>query len=396
MLKRLALHASLCCLGSVVPALAQRSAPPLSVGLGVAGLSRNDDGFRGSQPARGIVGWIDLAVAPRLMLEGRFHWFPRDEEPDFGTRGGKTLLAMVGARGRFFSSRHVAIDGILETGVVRFTRAGISYPGDQPLTAPRSQLGFDMGLSAELFPESRWTARIDFVQTMLVVPQLLLSASTNGPLTVEVYSGGRVEVLGTISGSVGYRFGRPTITGPTTPVGRTSAGVGVAYSAIGGTYGEPPHNNVSPGGFLSYRLAEYMQADIAFNAFTGSVEPATAWEGGRAMQGLAGVKLGRRLGHVGLFAKIRAGVVSHSAAIRTFRTTTHRTQETSRSTFPALDIGGVVEVDTSSRTFLRFEGGSVASFFRSRTTITNGETNTLDAAPAADGLQMSVGVGWRF
>jgi hypothetical protein len=304
----------------------------------------------------------------------------------------------VGARGRFFSSHHVAIDGILETGVVRFTRAGISYPGDQPVpvTAPRSRLGLDMGLSAELFPESRWTARIDFVQTMLVVPQLLVSASTNGPLTVKSYSWGRVEALGTISGSIGYRFGRPVPSAVTTPAGRTSAGVDVAYSAIGGAYREPPHRKVSPGGFLSYRISKYVQADVAFNSFVGSIEPATPWEGGRAVQGLAGVKLGRNLGRVGLFGKIRAGVVSHSAAIRTFRTTTHRTQETSRSTFPALEIGGIVEVDSSSKTFIRFEGGSLGSFFPSRTIVVNGETSTLDDEPATDGFQMSVGIGWRF
>jgi hypothetical protein len=146
----------------VAPPAFARQARPVSVGIGAASLGRTDDAIFGTRPAGGLASWVEVAIAPKLSLEGRVHWFPRDEAPDFGTRGGKTLVAMVGARGRFFTSRYVAVDGLLQTGVVHFTRAGLSWFGNEPETAPRSRLGFDMGLSAVLFPRSRWTARIDF------------------------------------------------------------------------------------------------------------------------------------------------------------------------------------------------------------------------------------------
>ena len=396
MRSRLLLYACLCWLGQAAPALAQQSARPVSVGAGISNLGRTDDKLQGSRAAQGIVGWIDLAVARRLWLEGRVQWFPHDEEPDFGTRGGKTLVAMIGARGRFFGSRYVAVDGLLQTGVVRFTRAGIGYPADELLTAPRSRLGFDMGVSTEFFPQSHWTVRLDVVQTLLVLPQTLLSESTGGALTATSYSIGRVESLGTISGSVGYRFGQPMVASNAVSVGRISVGPSLGYSAIGRAMGEPPHVTASAGGFFSYRLSNYVHADIAVSSLVGRIEPSTLWDGGHAVQALGGVKIGRRLGGTGIFVKARAGAVSHSAAISVLRTVTHRTQETTRSTLPLFELGGVVEVDMSSRTFIRFEGSDLASFYPSRTIVVDGESTSLESEPAAEGLQMSVGVGWRF
>jgi hypothetical protein len=148
------------------------------------------------------------------------------------------------------------------------------------------------------------------------------------------------------------------------------------------------------GGFASYRLFNYCDLDASMSAFLQDPLLATQEEGGgRVLQGVAGVKLGVREGRFGVFFKARGGVNSYARTlfINPALQTSYR-----RSTVPALDIGGVVEMYLRSGLVLRIDVGETLSFVR---------FDVIDEVvpPAIEtfrqeiySLPIRLGLGWRF
>ena len=111
-------------------------------------------------------------------------------------------------------------------------------------------------------------------------------------------------------------------------------------------------------------------------------------EGGRKVQGLFGVKAGRRFGRViGVFAKARPGFLKLGPAV------TARTPALGDTRF-ALDLGGVVELYPSRRSIVRVDVGD--------TIIPLGDTpiNSALRPPQSFGTthnkQTTFGIGYRF
>jgi hypothetical protein len=130
-------------------------------------------------------------------------------------------------------------------------------------------------------------------------------------------------------------------------------------------------------------------------------------EGGRKVQGLFGVKAGKRFEHVGVYAKLRPGFMSFSRGDFTPRpnalcvpTNIAPCFESGGTTNFALDAGGVLELHTSKKTFVRLDGGDTMIRFGRRLAPIRTNNNVLFIVEAegetTHNFQGGVGFGFRF
>lgn len=123
-------------------------------------------------------------------------------------------------------------------------------------------------------------------------------------------------------------------------------GSAYTFGSHASTINEKPRTtDVGIGGRLSFKAAKWLALESELNFFPR--EFATSQN---RTQALFGVKTGKRFGKVGLFAKVRPGVMRFSdspGAI--FRVP--------GKTVFALDVGGVIEINHSRRVFTRLDFG---------------------------------------
>ena len=121
------------------------------------------------------------------------------------------------------------------------------------------------------------------------------------------------------------------------------------------------------GARVGYSFNRYLTAEAEVSYFPS--DPGLDEEeftGGRKLQGLFGVKAGRRYEHFGLFAKARPGFVRFgkgdlyqppgTGCIAVFPPPLPCFDSRGRTDF-ALDVGGVLELYPSPRTVIRFDAG---------------------------------------
>jgi hypothetical protein len=77
-------------------------------------------------------------------------------------------------------------------------------------------------------------------------------------------------------------------------------------------------NHKTGPGFVSYRLGKYSDLDGTFGVLSPSLANRTAFDGGRVLPRVVGVKLGVRSRRVGVFFKARAGPDSNASALKAF------------------------------------------------------------------------------
>jgi hypothetical protein len=125
------------------------------------------------------------------------------------------------------------------------------------------------------------------------------------------------------------------------------------------------------------------------------------------MQGLFGVKAGKRFQKWGIFGKARPGVVSFSEGDSKFFLGSSDAFGIlqGRQTHFAVDLGGVVEFYPSKRIVTRFEAGDTLIHYRRRQTSfltfdpTTGATVLFPFTTRSEtrhNFQFAAGVGWRF
>lgn len=168
------------------------------------------------------------------------------------------------------------------------------------------------------------------------------------------------------------------------------------------------------GGRFGYNLNSSVSLEAELNVFPGADSFSTPEEfnDGYFLEGLFGVKIGKRFEKVGIFGKARPGFLyankgdlegrPNVACITIFPPPPGCFQTTSTTNF-ALDVGGVVEVYPTARTVIRFDFGN--------TMIRNGERNVTAtfqglSSPilgvlripeeTTHNFQGSVGIGFRF
>ena len=163
------------------------------------------------------------------------------------------------------------------------------------------------------------------------------------------------------------------------------------------------------GGRFTYNINETFALEAVGNFFPHSCR-GCGDNSGNILQGLGGVKIGKRFERWGIFGKARAGVVSFSQGDSKLVATN------SGSTFPfefqinrtnnfAADLGGILEFYPTKRLVTRFEAGDTLIHYRGRTTnfITfDPVTGTPSLIPftvrseTRHNFQFSAGIGWRF
>lgn len=160
------------------------------------------------------------------------------------------------------------------------------------------------------------------------------------------------------------------------------------------------------GGRFGYNFSKYLALEAEGNFFPRDRDV----EGGRKIQGLFGLKAGKRFEKVGVFAKTRPGFIRFEKGDYRFGPGGCPTvfpppiacfQPVARTDF-AIDLGGVLELYPSRHTIIRFDAGDTIIHFGVRNVAA---TQTafpfhLVAIPVATetthNLQGSVGFGFRF
>lgn len=161
---------------------------------------------------------------------------------------------------------------------------------------------------------------------------------------------------------------------------------------------------------LGVRFTYNATKNIAFEA-EGNLLPPDSRDrffrnGGRAVEGLFGVKIGKRYEHFGIFAKARPGLISFT------RGKLIVTPNNNGSAFPpdgrteqlthfAFDVGGVLEFYPTRHIVTRFDAGDTIIRYGD-TTVTGVSGPPFVLTPftipgeTKHNFQFTAGVGWRF
>lgn len=168
------------------------------------------------------------------------------------------------------------------------------------------------------------------------------------------------------------------------------------------------------GGRIGYNVTEYFTVEAEGNFFPRERE----FAGGRKIQGLFGVKAGRRFEQVGVFAKARPGFVRFSegdlsqprmgvACVFVIPAPAACYEPTARTDF-AFDVGGVLELYPTRRTIIRFDAGNtIIRLGEHRAPVVINPQPGLTALPSqvvvgsapsdtVHNFQGSIGFGFRF
>ncbi|HEX8138837.1 MAG TPA: hypothetical protein VF544_14815 [Pyrinomonadaceae bacterium] len=173
------------------------------------------------------------------------------------------------------------------------------------------------------------------------------------------------------------------------------------------------------GGRIGYNLTPHvaLEAEVNFFPGAGSFNVPESFRGGHKLEGLFGVKAGRRFEKVGVFGKARPGFLYASkgdlrhpsgfACIAVFPTPAACFETTGKNSF-ALDLGAVIEFYPTRRTIIRIDAGDTIVHLNERF-VSGGTTNptalTLRppfpvaeriAAETTHNFQGSIGIGFRF
>ena len=175
---------------------------------------------------------------------------------------------------------------------------------------------------------------------------------------------------------------------------------GAAFSTT-----ESPDNNYGFGGRFGYQLSKYFTLEAEGNFFPRDRD----LDGGRKLQGLFGVKAGKRFEKVGIFAKARPGFIRYErgdyvlgtgGCVAIFPPPLGCFRPVARTKL-ALDLGGVVELYPSKRTIVRFDAGDTMVHLPTRNMAafqTNSSSLVVISSPpeTKHNFQAGVGFGFRF
>jgi len=158
-------------------------------------------------------------------------------------------------------------------------------------------------------------------------------------------------------------------------------------------------NEPGVGGFASYRLLRFLYADSSLEFYPRGSKSIGFQDGGRIFQGLFGIKGGITRDRVSIFGKARPGLMVSTDTVTGFSTSpgSNSSAQTGLFSMFVLDLGGIVEVRATKRTFVRFDLGDTHLYFPDKTvTLPSGKITTISGGSYQHTMQYSVGYGWRF
>lgn len=186
--------------------------------------------------------------------------------------------------------------------------------------------------------------------------------------------------------------------------------VGAHFSSLSIDEGET-RTEPGFGGRFTFNLTDNFALEAEGDFFPRNGSFRAFRTGGRAVEGLFGVKIGKRYKRFGIFGKARPGFISFSEGIvEVFPTSLTVSPETvfnfrsQRLTHFAADIGGVLELYVSRRIFARFDAGDTIirygqTTFTTFTGVLGGTFTPVPLTIPSDtvhNFQFSAGVGFRF
>jgi hypothetical protein len=154
------------------------------------------------------------------------------------------------------------------------------------------------------------------------------------------------------------------------------------------------NNNFGFGARAVFNLNSLFSLESEGNFFLNDASP-KGFSGGRAVEGLFGPKIGLRTDSVGIFAKVRPGVISFSNTIQgititpTFPTTI--SIQTGRLTEPALDLGTVIEFYPARHWAWRTDIGDTMIFYHSSSLL-----GIRIPGSTRSNFQFNTGLQYRF
>ncbi len=350
--------------------------------------------FFESPAAPGIGGRFTWNLFPSLALETEFNFYPGDYTPVTVQDGGRTFSWFAGVKAAAIRRDKFAVFGKIRPGLVSFSNVFVQTSATSFETRRINHFATDLGGVFEYYPARRWIIRSDLGVTLIYIHAHTVPVGTSGSIT----SPGTLRPALQFSTGVSYRLGELQNRAEE---GRSDAeskwevaGQFVTQSRSRATFDTDVVTEPGIGGRATYDLLPHLSVEAALTLFVRS-QSSTILDGGRSVQALFGVKSGVRREKFGYFLRVRPGFQSFTNTVTAISNTGSPIVSTGTKTYPALDLGGGVEVYTTKRTVLRFDAGDTLGFVGSRTAQILGSPVTVDGG-TVNSFQFSTGFGWRF
>jgi hypothetical protein len=176
--------------------------------------------------------------------------------------------------------------------------------------------------------------------------------------------------------------------------------VGIHFSALTLTPGNAYRTEVGFGGRFTVNLNRNIALEAETTLFPNSSRSGEPRADGNAVEGLFGVKAGKRWQKFGVFAKVRPGFISFSDGHPIYDLSTPGiiNFRADRATHFATDAGGVLELYVSRRIMTRFDVSDTIIRYGAQTTANPFPPPINFTVPEATrhNLQVNGGIGFRF
>jgi hypothetical protein len=362
----------------------------------------NADTSVGIWPGFGVR--FDFNMTRRLALETQVDLFPVAAPVRFLEQGGTTLQLAAGLRGKVVQTKRYSVFGVIRPGFLRF--ADTSQLTGAPGSTPGSKNGaaiyyaLNLGGGVEFYPSSRWVIRFEASGNPYLVPNAR-PAMAPVPPAPPVPTPGIVDDRYRFSLGLAYRAGTLRENGPEKTIsGKFEFGSQFTTLILRRrTTLDAIRNEPGFGGFVSYRLMRFLYADSSLQFYPRGSKNIGFQDGGRMFQGLFGFKAGITRDRISIFGKARPGLMVSTDTITGFSTlpATNGQPLTGPFSMFVLDLGGIVEIRATRRTFVRFDVGDTHLYFPDRfITQTNGTVTRIPGGSYQHSMQYSAGYGWRF
>jgi len=349
---------------------------------------------------------VTIAITPLIAIETRVRLFgPSDFSIPAVERGGRTFEFFSGARATFLSRGRFTAYGLLTPGLIHFSEVVTSLDRDTITIGSATRFAIDMGGGVSIRVHDRWSVHADWTGPLYGVDgfselSTFPPAAERGIRLVTVPA--TIQATAQFSAGVSYRAG--SIAAPIEPQRRGAWLVGGDFGAAAYAPVVPVSADVTRaarvGGFTSFPLTSWMDADIAADVYLRTDKGHASNEGGRISHALAGVKLGRRTRRVGYFGKIRVGVQSHSQGLLASadfdEPPPYPRPVFGRRYRPAIDVGTVIETPLWRRLVWRVDVSDIIAFYPEKVVMVGTHGVTNPAMPASDQILITSGLAWRF
>jgi len=342
----------------------------------------------------GFGGRFSWNLTPSFAVETEFNFYPSDYTPQSAQDGGRTVSWLSGVKAAAVRHEKYAIFGKADAGLVSFGNVPVQISATTIENRRVTHFATDVGAVFEYYLAPRWIWRTDAGIDLLQINSRHVSVGVGGTVTAP----GSVRPAFQFSTGLSYRLGELQTREDEENISNTDEKWEVAGLFSSQSRESTATSDVTTqpgiGGRVTYSLLPFLSIEAALTFFVRSENGVSAFEGGRSVQTLFGVKSGIRHEKIGYFVRVRPGFQTFTRAVSSIDPNTLVFTTASKS-HPALDLGGGVELFPSRRTVVRFDAGDTLLFLGSAS-IPFGTQTVTSSAGTRNTFQFSTSFGWRF